>query len=60
MLDKFIKECVDRTCMADILGEGDVEQCKACAAELKELNVSAERHQIAVKAAIKQHAKTLG
>ena len=45
--------------MADLLMEGDVEQCKACAASLKELNVSAEKHQIAVKAAIKQYGKAM-
>ena len=56
-MNKFIQESVNEQCKADFLQEGDVDQCKACAQNLKELNTAAEKHHVAAKAAIKQHTK---
>ena len=59
-LQEFINDCVTQTVMADLLEEGQVEECKASAKALKSLNQQADSHIMGAKAAIKRYTKQFG
>ena len=60
VLQTFINECVNHTVMADMLEEGQVEECKEMIKLLKGKNAEADAHLIGVKAAVKRYTKDLG
>ena len=59
-LQEFINECVTQTVMADLLEEGQVEECKASAKALKSNNQQADAHIMGAKAAVKRYTKQFG
>ena len=58
-LEQYIRDCMDQTCIADMVDEGAVEDCKNLTKALKSLNEKAEVHKDGAKAAINQHSKAL-
>ena len=56
-LGKFIDECNNALCIAEMLVGEQVEECKASQAMLETLSGQAETHTLAVKAALKKYAE---
>ena len=54
-LGKFIDECNNALCIAEMLVGEQVEECKASQAMLETLIGQAETHTLAVKAALKKY-----
>ena len=56
-LGKFIDECNNALCIAEMLVGEQVEECKASPAMLETLSGQAETHTLGVKAAFKKYAE---
>ena len=59
-LQSFINDCVTNTVMADMLEEGQEDECKASAKALRANNQQADSHIMGAKAAIKRYTKQFG
>jgi hypothetical protein len=57
VLNKFVDDCNNAICMAEMLEGGQVQECKDLQKEMESLNNQAETHAVGVKAALKKYAE---